>query len=141
MVKTKPIDLVVRKWKDRASIATEDYKAGVLNPRREWEEGAKSANDAWKAGIQDAIARDAYVKGVEGKNEKWKRKASTVGATRYAQGVAAGVDEYKAKMSKVLSIIGAIELPPRGPRGAEQNYERVKAIGKALHEARKRGEI
>ena len=142
MVKTKPVDLVVTKWEKRASVATEDYKAGIQNPRRSWKEAASAASEVWKAAIQEAIARDAYKAGIEATDENaWKSAAITKGATRYADGVRAAKDLYKAKISKVLSIISSVDLPARGPRGAEQNYERVKAIGRALHEAKVRGEI
>jgi len=37
-------------------------------------------------------------------------------------------------MGEVLRVIEGVALPPRGPRGSDVNFERVKAIGKALHE-------
>ena len=137
MVKVKPVDKVVEKWKNRASVAAGDYKDGVLNPKRDWAEATAQAEDAWKKGLTDAMSRGAYVAGVkEAGTDKWKKKASTVGATRFSDGVSSAVDEYKKKISEVLSILEGIELPPRGARGSEQNYERVKIIGKALHEYR-----
>jgi len=142
MVKTKGVDYTVKKWERRATVATEDYKAGIQNPRRSWREAALAASETWKTAIQEAIARDAYKKGIEAVDEKkWKDGALNKGATRYADGVRAAVDLYKAKMSKVLSIIESVELTPRGPRGSDQNYERVKEIGRALHDAKLRGEI
>jgi len=142
MVKTKPVEQVVSKWIKRASVATEDYRAGIQNPRRPWKEAASAAADVWKAAIQEAVARDAYRRGIDATAEEdWKNAALEKGAARYADGVRAAEKRYRAIMSKILSIISAVELPPRGPRGADQNYERVKAIGRALHEAKIRGEI
>ena len=137
MVKVKPVEKVVEKWKARASVAATDYKDGIANPKRDWAEATTAAQETWKKALTEAMARNAFAAGVkEAGTDKWKKKALAVGPTRFTEGVAAAVDEYKKKISEVLSIIEGIELPPRGPRGSESNYERVKAIGKALHEYR-----
>jgi len=134
MVKVKPIDIVVKKWQARASIATDDYKYGIENPKRPWDKAAEEAFDAWASGVQAAIADKRFVGGVRRAGlEKWKRKALNVGAPRYAPGITAAVDDYTAAMGEVLKVIEAISLPPRGPKGDPRNYERVKLIGDTLH--------
>lgn len=142
MVKVKPIDVVVKKWKARASVATDDYKYGIQNPKQPWSKAAEAAFDAYVSGVQEAIADKRYVGGVrKAGDEKWSRKALEVGATRYAPGIAAATDEYAAAMGEVLRVIEGISLPPRGPKGAASNYDRVKVIGDTLHKwklARKR---
>lgn len=143
MVKTKPIDLVVRKWQSRASVATEDYKAGVENPKVDWVSATAAAGDSWAAAIQEAIADRRFVGGVKkAGTEKWKRKALEVGASRYAPGITSATQDYSAAMGEVLRVIESVSLPARGPKGAAQNYERVKVIGDTLHKfalAKKKG--
>jgi len=142
MVKTKPVDLVVKKWQERASVATDDYKFGVMNPKKDWATAAEAAFDAWAKGVQTAIAEKRFVGGVrKAGTEKWRRKAVEVGADRYAPGIRAAADEYAAAMTEVLRVIEGVDLPPRGPKGDPRNYERVVKIGDALHKwaiARKR---
>jgi len=134
MVKTKPIDVVARKWLARASVATEDYKIGVQNPKQDWATAAANAFDAWAAAINEAIADRRFVGGVKkAGTEKWRTKALEVGASRYAPGISAASQDYAAAMSEVLRVLEGISLPPRGPTGAPQNYERVKVIGDTLH--------
>jgi len=134
MVKVKPVDVVVNKWKARASVATEDYKFGIQNPKQPWSKAAEAAFDAWQTGVQEAIADRRFVGGVRRAGDaKWARKALEVGAARYAPGVTAATEDYRAAMSEVLKVIEAISLPARGPRGAAANYERVKVIGDTLH--------
>ena len=134
MVKTKPIDVVKKKWADRASVAGDDYKFGVQNPKRDWARATEEAFDAWTKGIQEAIAEKRFVGGVrKAGTEKWQKKAIEVGADRYTTGVRAAVDEYEAAMSEVLRVIEGVSLPPRGPKGDPKNIERVKAVADALH--------
>jgi len=134
MVKVKPIDMVVKKWQERASVATDDYKFGIENPKVDWASATEKAFDAWQKGVQAAIAEKRFVGGVrKAGTEKWKRKALEVGADRYATGVRAAVDEYQSAMAEVLRVIEGVTLPERGPRGDPKNIERVKAIADALH--------
>ena len=51
MVKTKPVDVVVDKWRRRAEVASDDYKTGIQNPRRAWSEGSLAAKEAGAAGV------------------------------------------------------------------------------------------
>ena len=140
MVKVKPIDVVVKKWQSRASVASEDYKAGVENPKQDWATAAKSSEGTWKAAMSAAMAKGSWGKGIDrAGTEKWRTKALAVGASRYAPGVAAAVDEYNAKMSKVLNVISGVSLSARGPRGDPKNYDRVKQIGDSLHKAKEAG--
>jgi len=137
MVKVKPVDVVVNKWKARASVATEDYKYGIQNPKQSWQKAAESAFDAWSAGVQAAIADKSFVGGVRKAGDaKWSRKALEVGAARYAPGITAASADYSAAMGEVLKVIESVSLPPRGPRGSPQNYDRVKAIGDTLNKYR-----
>lgn len=134
MVRTKPIDVVQKKWADRASVAADDYKFGVQNPKRDWQKATEAAFDAWTKGIQAAIAEKRFIGGVrKAGTEKWQRKAVEVGADRYTSGVRAAVDEYAAAMSEVLRVIEGVDLPPRGPKGDPRNIERVARIADALH--------
>lgn len=135
MVKTKPIDRVTTKWASRVAVAGDEYTAGIQNPKRDWAEATKAAESAFEQGVQNAIAKKKFGKGVgKAGTEKWKRKALAVGPARFAAGVAAATDDYRKAMGEVLSAIEGITLPARGPKGSAQNYERSKKLGQALHE-------
>jgi len=134
MVKTKPIDKVTKKWQERASVATDDYKFGVENPKRDWAKATEESAGAWEQGVQQAIREKRFVKGVRSAGtEKWQKRASEKGAVRYADGIRTAVDEYERKMAEVLRVMEGVDLPPRGPRGDPRNIERVARIADALH--------
>jgi len=133
MVKVKPIDIVARKWQERASVATEDYKYGIQTAE-DWAAAAERAYDRWAKALQAAIAEKRYVGGVRAAGtEKWKRKALEVGADRYTSGVRAAVDEYQKVMAEVLRVIEGVTLPEKGPKGDPKNIERVRVVADALH--------
>jgi len=134
MVKVKPIDRVVKKWEERASVATDEYKAGVENPKQDWQKATEDAFPAWQTAIQEAIRNRTFIGGVrKAGTEKWRRGALEKGADRYSSGVRAAVDEYRDAMGEVLRVMEGVTLPARGPKGDPKNYDRVKAIGEALH--------
>ena len=134
MVETKPIDLVVNKWKRKVEGAQQDYTDGVNNPKKDWATETTKAESRYREGVTRAAAEGRFARGVSrAGTDKWKKKATTVGPRRWTEGVGAAEDEYRSGMGEVLNTIQSVSLPARGPKGDPRNYERVKAIGTALH--------
>jgi len=137
----KPVGESADKWVKRAGAASADYQRGVQNPRRSWEESTVEAAGAQEAGVTEAIANKSFEKGVRNAgNAKWQRKAIDVGAARFGPGVAAAKSDYEQGFAPFANVIQGITLPPRGPKGDPRNFERVKIIGDALHEAKLSGQ-
>ena len=67
---------------------------------------------------------------------RYPAKIAAVGRARFGEGVRAAGPEYEAGFGPMLRVIQGVELPPKGPRGADVNYNRVRAVGDALHRAR-----
>uniref|UniRef100_A0A6M3XVM7 Uncharacterized protein n=1 Tax=viral metagenome TaxID=1070528 RepID=A0A6M3XVM7_9ZZZZ len=136
MPPVKPIDEIQKRY-SQASGMVDRYISGVETTAKSWKTEALKADAAWKQGTAQAAAAGLFAKGINRtSNEDWKSAAMTKGGERYSGGVTAGVPKYISRVSPYLSIISGIVLPARGPRGAGQNYERVKAIGEKLHAAR-----
>lgn len=134
MVQTKPLDQVVAKWKRKVSGATEDYRMGIENPKADWASETLKAEARYKEGVTRAANEGRFGRGVQkAGTDKWKKGATEKGISRWPEGVAAAEDEYRAGMGDVLNTISSVTLPPKGPKGDPRNYERVKAIGDALH--------
>lgn len=133
-IKLKPIADVAAKWARRASAAGPDYEAGIRAPKEDWATAAKNAEAAFEAGIQDAISRKAFGKGVsKAGTEKWSRKALAVGPARYGPGVTAAQPDYASEFGPFRDALERIVLPARGRRGDPANIERVRTIATALH--------
>lgn len=133
----KPVSQASDKWVRRAGQAAPDYARGVQNPRTSWAEATTAAAEAQAAGVQAALANNSFEKGVAAAgNAKWQRKAASVGAQRFGPGVAAAKGDYEAGFAPYAAVIQGVTLPPRGAKGDPRNYERVTAIGQALHDAK-----
>jgi len=143
MVEVPPIEEVVRLWREGARARATVYAERAAKAASKWETNAKAAEATWEAAIQDAIRRKAFAAGIEAAGaESYRKGIEQKGSARYAPGIEAASDKYSRIMREVLDVIRGVELPPRGPRGAPQNYDRVRAIGDALHNwriARKTG--
>lgn len=133
MANIKDISKASDKWVRRASVAQPDYVDGVKNPRTSWSESAIAAHDSYKAGVQAAINKGSYVAGIKSAgDEAWAAGAEKKGADRYAQGVALAKDNWQVGYEPYAKVIADVKLPPRGPKGSPQNYQRVQAVGQAL---------
>jgi hypothetical protein len=137
MAEIKSLSVIAAKWIRNASVAGQSYKDGVTAPRRSWAVSAAAADDARKAGLQAADARDAFREGVNAAGDsKWKNNATTLGVSRYPQGVQNAQPEYTQGFQKYHGVIAGVTLPPRGAKGSPENLQRVAAIAQALHAAK-----
>lgn len=137
MVAIKQMSVIAQKFVTRAQAAQSDYQQGIAGtPPGVWEAATTAASDSFAAGVTAAVARGAFAKGVAGQGAKWARKATSLGPTRYAAGVAAAGQDYTTGFQKYHDILAGLSLGPKGPRGAPGNYMRSTSTGTALHTAR-----
>jgi len=132
-MQVKDAGSVAKKWAARAGAAGGDYASGVAAPRVDWAQATSAAAPAWAQGTAQAASNGSFAKGVNAAGtDKWKRKASGVGAQRYTGGVTAAQPDYTAAITPVLQTIASVNLPPRAPKGDPSNLQRVAAITSAL---------
>lgn len=136
MVRTKGLERTMGNYQKGQGAAAGNYKDGV-NAAQGWQQAAIAAGPLYAARVQEAIS--------EGRREKklaqvsdatWRQRASELGSARIAGGMKAAEPKYRAAMQKNLAIIEGVSLPPRSA-DIDANYERSKAIGKALNAAKR----
>lgn len=133
MPQTKSVQNTVDKWQRRAAVAQPEYTNGIQNPRNNWAEAATAANNNYKAAVTAAASQDRYSKGVaEAGENRWKENSLRKGPARFVEGVQIAGPDFQGKIGEVLSTIQSVNLPPRGPKGSPQNYQRTQPIGDAL---------
>lgn len=135
MANIKPLDRTAAKWARVSAGASNEYREGVENPRADWATQTKASEANYEAGIQAAIQRKAFGKGVtRAGTEKWQRNAVTLGPSRYSAGVQNAQTAYENGFAPYQQVISSLNLPKRGPKGAPENIQRVAVIAKALHD-------
>lgn len=136
-MRVKDIGRSARKFVERASVAVEEYKYGVSNPKRPWKEATLAAVDVHKTAMQAALARDAFGKGVtKTPADKQSSRAAGKGADRYPSGVAGAEEDWRKGWDPYGAVLRGLTLGPRGPRGSEQNRKRSTDVQVALHRKR-----
>lgn len=132
-IKVKDAATTGRKWVARAQQASGDYKAGVAQAGGDWEAAALASKDNYAAGVQQAIGDGRFEKGIrESGGAHFQQRASELGATRFAPGVAASEGQFVKGVAPVLQAIAAMTLPPRAPKGDPRNMERANFVASAL---------
>jgi hypothetical protein len=135
MANIRNISKVGAKWKGNTSRAGDNYASGVNDPKKDWGKETAASEKNYEAGVQAGISRKAFGKGVvKAGTESWKKGAIEKGVTRFPEGVQKSGDNYEQGFAPYHAVIEALSLPPRGPKGSDANFERVKAVGKALHQ-------
>lgn len=122
-----------RRFVQRGQQAAGDYTAGVQGAGEDWAREASASVDNYNQGVQQAIARDAFRRGIqEAGAQRYSQRAATVGAQRYPQGIAAAGPTWQERSQPFLDAIRALNLPPRRPKGDPGNYLRGQAVGEVL---------
>lgn len=130
---------ISEKWGRVTPQRAPEYEAGVKDPLKDWAKETTKANDAYKAGVQAAVSKDMFAKGVaKAGTEKWKRKATEVGPRRFAEGVAVGAPDYEKGFAPYRDVIEKTVLPARFAKGDPRNIDRVRTMAGALAEAKRK---
>lgn len=133
----RSIEHIAKKWADVTPGRTADYEAGVQNPRRDWGVATAAAEGAYEMGVQQAIAKKRFGKGVKlAGSETWQRGAIEKGTQRWGPGVALAQDKYGRNFAPYRDAIERATLPPRYAKRDPRNLERVKAVVNALTAAK-----
>lgn len=131
----KDTGTLASKWSTRASNATPDYQTGAANAGPAWEAGAKASEPAWVDGVQGAISRKAYGKGVTASGGgHYQARVAEVGVTRYGPGVQAtsAKDEWAKRTQPYLDKLKSLQYPPKGARRSPQNQARANLVALEL---------
>ncbi len=129
----KSVDSIAKKYAARGGSAGPDYADGVNTTQSDWATLTGAAADTYATGVQAAIGRGAFAKGVAAAGtDKWKRKASGVGAQRFASGVQAAQPDYARGIAPYLDVLKGLNLPKRLPKGDPGNNARSLAVQQAL---------
>lgn len=136
-IRVPSIGDVSAKWQRRASAASQDLIAGINRAATAWAPATEAAASRWFEGVTQANGRGAFAEGVRrAGNEKWLRKSRALAGQRYGAGVVAGAPDYSSSFAPFLQVIAGLDLPERGVRGSEGNFDRSARVGRALNAAR-----
>lgn len=140
MAAIRALESVARKWATVTPQRAADYEAGVKDPKARWSAMTLAAVDAWKAGITDAIARNAFHKGVSRAGDTaWAEGAMLKGVARWGPGVQLAEGKYQTGFAPYHAAISRVTLPPRFARRDPRNMLRVAAIVDALKKVKEAG--
>ena len=129
----KPMSASSDKYRRRAAVAGPDYAAGVQSPKRPWDQAAIQGEANYAAGVQAAIASKSRATGIQkAGNAKWLEGAVVKGAVRFGPGVDAGAKYYEQNLAPIQQKVAGTQLPPRGPKGSEANFQIPALVARAF---------
>lgn len=137
MAAIKTLDRIVKKWDTASAAATGEYQTGIETTDKDWAKNAAAAEKNYNAGVQAAIGRGSFGKGVSrAGHAAWRAASMSKGVSRWAQGISASLENYRKGFEPYRAIISNLTLPDRGPKGDAKNIERVRVVASALHAAK-----
>lgn len=132
-MRVSDIATAANRFKNRAAAAQPEYAAGVRAAGAEWATNTAGAADNYNQGVQAAIGRNAFARGVEkAGSAKYVDRASGPGAARFAEGVGRADQAWAAGSRPYLDLLKSLTLPPKSMKGSPNNMLRVNAVTTAL---------
>jgi len=129
----RSIEHIAKKFALVTPGRTQDYQEGVENPRRDWSTATAASESAYESGVQQAIAKKRFGKGVKAAGtDTWQRGALEKGTQRWGPGVVLAEAKYARNFAPYRDAIERATLPPRYARRDPRNLDRVKAVVNAL---------
>lgn len=124
------------RWSRRAAAAQVDYQSGVQAAAGTWQPGAAAGAQNYATGVNAAVASGAFAKGVQRAGDgKWVDRSVKLGPARFASGVQVAQPAYEAGVQPIWQRVSALTLPPKGPRGSAQNYQRPALVAQEMRKA------
>ncbi len=124
------------RWSRRAAAAQVDYGNGVQAASGRWQPAAAAGAQNYATGVQAAIAAGSFAKGIQKAGDaKWVDRATKLGPARFAQGVQVAQPAYESGVAPIWQKVSALTLPPKGPRGSAQNYQRPALVAQEMRKA------
>lgn len=134
-IKVKDPAASATKYTNNTANAVPAYKAGVQSPKTSQSAAAVAAVGNWQTAVSSTAARNAFVAGLNKAGDTaWMNGALNKGADRYPVGTRLAAPKWQANVTPYLQTIASFTLPPKGIRGAAQNWQRSQALGLALHQ-------
>jgi hypothetical protein len=132
-IRIKDTATLAGKYVTRAGAAVGDYKSGVEQAGGDWEANAKAGESNYEAGVQEAISKKRYGRGISSAGAgKYVSNAATLGSQRYQPGVANAKDAWSRGVQPALDKLKSLTLPPKGPRRSPQNQARANMVALEL---------
>ena len=123
----------VEKFVQRASVASGDYAKGAAETTKDQAALAIAAEPNYAAGVQAAITRKAFSKGLQKSGKQgWLSGVQNKGQGRFAEGVANSSQKYATESARFDGARNAAASLPRGPKGSPANLDRVRVVATAL---------
>jgi len=132
---------IARRHAKYAPGRADRFEEGVRDPQKDWADETKAAEENYEKGIQAAIQRKAFGKGVVACGTARQQAKTILNISRWAEGIINAEDDMAQAMEPVVEVMEAIKLPPRYPKGDPRNYARVQVIGTAIRKAKEAGRI
>ncbi|MDR7492446.1 MAG: hypothetical protein QN122_13495 [Armatimonadota bacterium] len=136
-LETKSLADAATNWAQVTPGRSDRYVNRAVANAQKWLSNFLAGIPNWQAGVTAAgvparMRASAQSRGAQ----RFPAKIQAVGAARFGQGVQAGRPNYEQGFGPYLQVIQGLTLPAKGPRGDPRNYQRVSAVGDALHRAR-----
>ena len=136
-IDTKSLADTQRKWGEVTPARSTEYGANTPAAGGRWETNTLAASANFGAAVRAGNIEARQSAGVRRAGAaKFSRKVRDVGVGRFGAGVAAAVQDFGSAFAPYLQAIQGVDLTARRPRGDPGNYQRVAAVGNALHARR-----
>jgi len=128
---------IAAKWAEEGPKRSTYYEKNTPGKSSKWESNTAAQSAVYKSSVTAADIEKRFKGGVKGKAEKFSRKVTLVGVSRFGPGITAAKDDMSTAMGPVVSDLKAIDIDARKPRGDPGNLTgRANKVASELNKKR-----
>lgn len=137
LVKFRDLNASAAKLSQNGQQAATAYKTNASAAAQTWQDNTVASNDNYKQGVQDAIGRDAFAKGVARAGAaKYSSQIAAVAGPRFSDGMSKAGPAWQKGFGPIAAAVSGKDIGPRGPRGSQQNKQRSANMSDAFRAAK-----
>lgn len=137
VVAFKDLGASATKLAQRGQNASADYTKNAVAAAGDWHTNAAASNQNWKDGINAAVGRDAFSKGIQAAGpQAYATQVQAVGGTRFSDGMSKAGPKWQAGFGKIAAMVQGKDLGPRGIKGSPANKQRAANMSDAWRAAK-----
>lgn len=136
-VKFRDLASSATKFTQRGANAAADYTKNAAAAGGTWQDNTAASEQNYQTGVQDAISRGAFGKGVQKAGAaKYSSQITAVAGPRFADGIGKAGPAWQRGFGPIASAVAGKDIGPRGPRGSVQNKQRASNMSDAFRAAK-----
>lgn len=137
VVKMPELGSASQKFTKNGQSASQEYVQKAAAAANDWHVNTSASETNYERGVQEAIGRKAFARGVANAGpQAYSTAISTSAGSRFSDGISKAGAKWQKGFGQIAAKVQGIDIGPRGITGSPENKQRAAAMADAFRAAK-----